>query len=61
LTPGRDIDHGAERTGFGAEQGKNSSGVAGRTATAPVLARNLVSFNWSSPRIKISTGLLSAM
>ncbi len=47
--------------GFAPSNGTISSAVAGRTATAPVLAMNLVSFNWSSPRIKMMTGLLSAM
>ena len=47
--------------GLAPSSGKISSGVAGRAATAPVFAISLVSFNWSSPRIKMMTGLLSAM
>ena len=34
---------------------------AGRASSAPVRARNLASFNWSSPRTRTSTGWLSAM
>jgi len=39
---------------------KHSSGVAGRASFAPDFAMNFVSFNWSSPRIRTNTGLLSA-
>ena len=56
------IRHSAKRTRVRAERG-NTFFRRRRTEhrAVPIFAMNLVSFNWSSPRIKMMTGLLSAM
>ena len=56
----RDADR-AQAARMRAQRGEDLFASAGRKFAVPSAPASLASFNWSSPRSRISTGLLSAI